>query len=142
MPFGRALVKLNVKILCAISSQAKGRVERANRTPPTPAHRHSRYPDRAAARRVSIRKGTGCEPPGRAGHRLTRALSAPGAEASRDSRPDAEHFSSEEALPARIGRIHASAVVLDLSAGPLETQGRLRHLLTAARCPIVVVGAR
>jgi len=30
--FGRALAKLNLEILCANSSQAKGRVERANRT--------------------------------------------------------------------------------------------------------------
>ncbi len=30
--FGRALAALNIKILCANSSQAKGRVERANRT--------------------------------------------------------------------------------------------------------------
>lgn len=30
--FGRALAELNVEILCANSSQAKGRVERANRT--------------------------------------------------------------------------------------------------------------
>ena len=32
MQFGRALNALNVEILCANSSQAKGRVERANRT--------------------------------------------------------------------------------------------------------------
>ena len=30
--FGRALAELNIEILCAHSSQAKGRVERANRT--------------------------------------------------------------------------------------------------------------
>ncbi len=30
--FGRALAELNIEILCATSSQAKGRVERANRT--------------------------------------------------------------------------------------------------------------
>jgi hypothetical protein len=30
--FGRALCELNIEILCANSSQAKGRVERANRT--------------------------------------------------------------------------------------------------------------
>src|ERR1700710_259221 len=30
--FGRALSELNIEILCANSSQAKGRVERANRT--------------------------------------------------------------------------------------------------------------
>ena len=30
--FGRALAELNIEILCASSSQAKGRVERVNRT--------------------------------------------------------------------------------------------------------------
>ena len=30
--FGRALAELNIEILCANSSQAKGRAERANRT--------------------------------------------------------------------------------------------------------------
>ena len=30
--FGRALAELNIEILCASASQAKGRVERANRT--------------------------------------------------------------------------------------------------------------
>jgi hypothetical protein len=30
--FGRALAELNVEMICASSSQAKGRVERANRT--------------------------------------------------------------------------------------------------------------
>ena len=30
--FGRALAELNIEILCANSSQAEGRVERANRT--------------------------------------------------------------------------------------------------------------
>lgn len=32
MQFGRALAELNIEIICANSSQAKGRVERANRT--------------------------------------------------------------------------------------------------------------
>ena len=30
--FGRALAELNIEIICANSSQAKGRIERANRT--------------------------------------------------------------------------------------------------------------
>ncbi|MDJ0630119.1 MAG: hypothetical protein QNJ44_17830 [Rhodobacter sp.] len=55
--------------------------------------------------------------------------------------PDTEHFSSEDLLLARIARLHASAVVLDLSAGPLRTYDQLRRLFAAARCPIVVVGA-
>src|SRR4051794_38562025 len=47
--FGRALAELNIEILCANSSQAKGRVERANRTLQDPASqgtatsRHLRY---------------------------------------------------------------------------------------------------
>lgn len=52
-----------------------------------------------------------------------------------------EYFSTEDALMTRVGRIHASAVVLDLSAGPLRTYDQLRRLLAAARCPIVVLGA-
>lgn len=52
-----------------------------------------------------------------------------------------EYFPTEDALMTRVGRIHASAVVLDLSAGPLRTYDQLRRLLAAARCPIVVLGA-
>ncbi len=55
--------------------------------------------------------------------------------------PQSECYDSEDALLQRIARIHASAVVLDLSAGPLRTNDQLRHLFAAARCPIVVVGA-
>ncbi len=52
-----------------------------------------------------------------------------------------EHLGGEDALLARIGRIHAAAVVLDLSAGPLRTYDQLRRLHAAARCPLVVLGA-
>ncbi len=54
---------------------------------------------------------------------------------------EGEHFENERALLERIARIHASAVVLDLATGPLRTYEQLRHLLAAARCPIVVLGA-
>lgn len=52
-----------------------------------------------------------------------------------------EQFPSEEALLERIGRIHASAIVVDLSAGPLRTHDQLRRLFAAARCPVFVLGA-
>ncbi|MDU8913898.1 hypothetical protein [Aestuariicoccus sp. MJ-SS9] len=52
-----------------------------------------------------------------------------------------EHFATEPEMLARIGRISAAAVVLDLSAGPLRTHDQLRQLLSAARCPLVVLGA-
>lgn len=54
---------------------------------------------------------------------------------------ETEYFTSEDALLARIERIHASAIVLDLSAGPLRTYGQLRRLLASGRCPIVVLDA-
>lgn len=50
-------------------------------------------------------------------------------------------FSSDAALLAYINRTSASAVVLDLSAGPLRTHDQLRHVLAAARCPVLVLGA-
>lgn len=52
-----------------------------------------------------------------------------------------EPIRSEGELLARIGRMHASAVFLDLSAGPLRTYDQLRSLLAAARCPVAVLGA-
>lgn len=54
---------------------------------------------------------------------------------------DTEFFTNEDALLARIERTHASAIVLDLSAGPLRTYDQIRRLLTAGRCPIVVIDA-
>ena len=42
---------------------------------------------------------------------------------------------------ALISRMNASAVVLDLSAGPFRTHDQLRQLLAAARCPLLVLGA-
>lgn len=45
------------------------------------------------------------------------------------------------ALFARLGRINAAAVVIDLAASPVQTEDQLRQLLEAARCPVVVLGA-
>ncbi len=55
--------------------------------------------------------------------------------------PSPEFLRNEIALFARIGRIHASAVVVDLSAGPLRTFDQLRQLHAAARCPVLVLRA-
>jgi hypothetical protein len=52
-----------------------------------------------------------------------------------------ERFASEVDLLAFINRTNASAVVLDLSAGPFHTHDQLRHVLAAARCPVLVLGA-
>lgn len=52
-----------------------------------------------------------------------------------------EQFVSEAAMLARISRMNAAAVVLDLSAGPFRTHDQLRVLLAAARCPVLVLGA-
>lgn len=56
-------------------------------------------------------------------------------------RSDFASIEDEDALLARIGRINAAAVVLDLGAGPLRTHDHLRHVLAAARCPVLVIGA-
>lgn len=45
------------------------------------------------------------------------------------------------ALLARLGRINCTAVVLDRSLGPIGTPDQLSELLSAARCPIVLVGS-
>ncbi len=55
--------------------------------------------------------------------------------------PNTEAFESEGELLKRMGRIHASAVVLDLGVGPLRTYDQLRMVLAAARCPVLVLGA-
>ena len=54
---------------------------------------------------------------------------------------DVERVESEDALFARVARIPAAALVLDLSAGPLTSHRQLRDLLAAARCPVIVLGA-
>ncbi len=52
-----------------------------------------------------------------------------------------ELLTSEAAMLARISRINASIVALDLSAGPFHTHDQLRLLMAAARCPVLVLGA-
>lgn len=71
---------------------------------------------------------------------VSLSLDAPGA--PQDTHPaDIETVPGEDTLLARLERIHASAVVLDLSAGPLRTYDQLRRVVAAARCPVVVLGA-
>lgn len=65
----------------------------------------------------------------------------PAAPAADEPRGEHEHFASEPALLARLGRLNATAVVLDLAAGPLRSYDQLRRLLDAARCPVLVFGA-
>ena len=48
---------------------------------------------------------------------------------------------TEDQMLARIGRLNAAVVVVDATAGPLRTEDQLRHLLDAARCPVLVFGA-
>lgn len=54
---------------------------------------------------------------------------------------DIERFDDESALLARLARIPASALVIDVSAGPLRSFDALRRVFAAARCPVVVLGA-
>jgi hypothetical protein len=49
MQFGRALAELNIEIICANSSQAKGRVERANLTVQDRLVKELRLEDHACA---------------------------------------------------------------------------------------------
>lgn len=42
---------------------------------------------------------------------------------------------------ARLSRINAAAVVIDMAASPMRTEDHLRQLLDAARCPVLVLGA-
>ncbi len=48
---------------------------------------------------------------------------------------------SEQDLLARINRINAALVIVDLAAGPLRGREQLRHLLEASRCPVLVLNA-
>lgn len=54
---------------------------------------------------------------------------------------DHQWFPTESELLARISRMNAAAVVLDLQAGPFHSHDQLRQLLAAARCPVLVLGA-
>ncbi|MFC2969245.1 hypothetical protein [Acidimangrovimonas pyrenivorans] len=47
---------------------------------------------------------------------------------------------AEAALLDAVSRRHAAAVVLDLGTGPLHGEEQLRHLIEAARCPVLVLG--
>jgi K+-sensing histidine kinase KdpD len=47
----------------------------------------------------------------------------------------------EQRSMARLDHMHASVVVIDRATGPFRTQKQLRRLLSAARCPILAVGA-
>ena len=66
--FGRALAELNIEILCANSSQAKGRVERVNRTLQDRLVKELRWPGSARSRpatrscRASWRASTPASP--------------------------------------------------------------------------------
>ncbi len=57
-----------------------------------------------------------------------------GVELIPDSRPEAE-------ILARLERVHAAAVVVDAAGGPFRTAAQIRALLSAARCPVLVLGA-
>ena len=70
--FGRALSELNIEILCANTSQAKGRVERANHTcrivgegVETRGHQHDRGGERVSAEFVANYNGRFAKPPAR-----------------------------------------------------------------------------
>ncbi|MCE8507586.1 AAA family ATPase [Ruegeria pomeroyi] len=41
----------------------------------------------------------------------------------------------------RIDRSRVAAIVVDLTVGPFTSEEDLRHLFSAARCPVVVIGA-
>ncbi|MCE8514990.1 hypothetical protein KBY24_12295 [Ruegeria pomeroyi] len=42
----------------------------------------------------------------------------------------------------RVDRSRVAAIVVDLNVGPLKSEEDLRHLFSAARCPVVVIGAK
>ena len=41
----------------------------------------------------------------------------------------------------RVDRSRVAAIVVDLTVGPFTSEDDLRHLFSAARCPVVVIGA-
>lgn len=47
----------------------------------------------------------------------------------------------EDAMVGLVDRTHATAVVVDLDAGPIRRAESLRRLYTVVRCPIVALGA-
>jgi hypothetical protein len=46
----------------------------------------------------------------------------------------------EEEIFDRVDRSRAAAIVVDLNVGPLTSEEDLRRLVSAARCPVVVIG--
>ncbi|NDR58839.1 hypothetical protein [Aliiruegeria sabulilitoris] len=52
-----------------------------------------------------------------------------------------EIVGSERALLARLNRINAALVIVDLAEGPLRGREQLRHLIEASRCPVLVLNA-
>lgn len=52
-----------------------------------------------------------------------------------------DHFDTLEAALARLTRINAQAVFVDLAHGPVRTTAALRRLLDVARCPVFVLQA-
>lgn len=42
----------------------------------------------------------------------------------------------------RVDRSRVTAIVVDLNLGPLRSEADLRHLFSAARCPVIVIGAK
>ncbi|MDQ2089750.1 hypothetical protein [Marimonas arenosa] len=71
-------------------------------------------------------------------HGLSLELETP---ASGAAAMQVDRFGDEDALLARLSRIPAAVLVVDLSAGPFRSDDQLRKLHVAARCPIVVLGA-
>lgn len=47
----------------------------------------------------------------------------------------------EERMLARLERVHAAAVVIDVASGPFSGPEQIRRLVAAARCPVLVLGA-
>ncbi|WP_433989405.1 hypothetical protein SuNHUV7_40070 (plasmid) [Pseudoseohaeicola sp. NH-UV-7] len=64
-----------------------------------------------------------------------------GQDTGETSGPRSIAVNTERELLLQLGRINASAVVVDLAASPLRSGDQLRHLLEAARCPVFVLGA-
>ena len=47
----------------------------------------------------------------------------------------------QEEIFERVDRSRAAAIIVDLNVGPLTSEEDLRRLVSAARCPVVVIGA-
>ena len=53
-----------------------------------------------------------------------------------------ERFTSQTGLLARLNRLNAAALVADWGMPPLSNEKDLRDLITAARCPVLLLGSR